>query len=133
MTDLEFHHIGYACEDISVQRKHFERLGYAQEGASFEDPTQKIRGCFLTLGPNRVELLEPMGDDSPVWPFLHKGVAMYHLAYLSRAFDMSMEELAAQGAVQVSLPVPAVAFAGRRISFWMLRNRLLIEIVEAER
>jgi methylmalonyl-CoA/ethylmalonyl-CoA epimerase len=131
VTPLEFHHIGYACEGISDQLRHFQGLGYQIEIPIFEDPLQMVRGCFMTLGPNRIELLQPTAPNAPLWPYLKKGIQMYHLAYLSPAFDRSLEELIGGGAMQVAKSQPAVAFQGRKISFLMLRNRLLVEIIES--
>jgi methylmalonyl-CoA/ethylmalonyl-CoA epimerase len=129
--NMQFHHIGYATRDIEEHRRHFEQLGYTQEGEAFSDPEQKIRGCFLTLGTNRIELLEPTDETSPLWPYIRKDIKMYHLAYVAPNLEAAMRDLQDAGAVPVTAPKAAVAFHGRRIVFFMLRNQQLIEIIEA--
>jgi methylmalonyl-CoA/ethylmalonyl-CoA epimerase len=130
VTPLEFHHVGYACENIHNELAHLQTLGYKLEGDMFADPLQKVHGCFLSLGSNRIELLEPTSDDSPLWLYLNKAIKMYHLAYVSPNFEKTLEELADNVAFQVTPPRAAVAFGGRRISFLMLRSLLLVEIIE---
>lgn len=62
-------------------------------------------------------------------PWLSKGVRMYHLAYEVDDLAAQSERLIASGAKQVVAPVPAVAFAGRSITFLMLPNLSLIELI----
>jgi methylmalonyl-CoA/ethylmalonyl-CoA epimerase len=131
MRDLIFHHVGIACSSIAAEEEYYSTLGYTREGREFVDPAQKIRGIFMTLGPFRIELLEPASKNSPLDPFLQKGVQMYHQAFLCDRLGETIDFLAAQGAVLLVPPVPAVAFNGRKISFLMLRNRMMVELIES--
>ena len=49
-----------------------------------EDPLQGIRGLFMTLGPMRVELLEPLDETSPLEAYLKRGVKISF--YLSSCY-----------------------------------------------
>jgi len=128
---LKFHHIGVACRDIEKEIRAFAIVGYTLEGPRFSDPLQKIHGCFLTGPGPRIELLAPLDDTSPVIPWLQKGVKMYHQAYEVQSIEASIDALSAQHAVVVSPPKPAVAFGGRRITFLMFPNLLLVELIES--
>jgi methylmalonyl-CoA/ethylmalonyl-CoA epimerase len=128
--DLTFHHIGLACASITEEGAHFSKLGFTQEGALFEDPLQKIKGCFMVLGPFRIELLEPLSGDSPLQTYLRRGVKMYHQAFLCADLSTQIDSMTRKGAQVVVPPVPAVAFGGRKISFLMLPNLLLVELIE---
>jgi len=56
---------------------------------------------------------------------------MYHVAYEAADFRAANADVAALGAKCVVSPVSAVAFAGRMISFYMLPNGFLLELIEA--
>jgi methylmalonyl-CoA/ethylmalonyl-CoA epimerase len=129
-SDLEFHHIGLACRDLAVDRRDHELLGYRAEGEVFEDPQQRIRGLFMSLGPMRVELLEPLDEQSPLTSYLKRGIKIYHQCFLCDDIAHSIQTLEAHAARVVSPPKPAVAFENRRIAFLFLPSQMLIELVE---
>jgi methylmalonyl-CoA/ethylmalonyl-CoA epimerase len=128
--DLHFHHVGLACESIEVERSAHRLLGYIDEGEVFIDPVQRIRGCFMTQGGMRIELLEPAGEGSPVRSFLSRGIKIYHQAFETGDINHSIDELRKAGAVLAVPPTPAVAFAGRPIAFLMLRTKMLVELIQ---
>lgn len=130
LAGLAFHHVGLACHDLGVETAAHALLGFTQEGAVFEDPHQRIRGSFQSLGPFRVELLEPLDDQSPVMDWLRRGVKMYHVCYETDDLDGALASLRAAGHRVVSPPAPAVAFDGRPVAFLMLRTRGLVELLQ---
>src|SRR5260221_1733754 len=131
LSNLRFHHIGLACRDIEKDRRDHEFLGYQAEGLVFEDPLQRIRGLFMTLGTMRVELLEPLDESSPLGAYLKRGIKIYHQCFLSPDIEQSVHVLEAHGARLTSPPKPAVAFDNRRIAFLLLPSQMLIELIEA--
>jgi methylmalonyl-CoA/ethylmalonyl-CoA epimerase len=131
IAGLQFHHIGVACRDLEKEIRSFAIVGYRLEGEQFSDPLQKIHGCFL-VGPGpRIELLAPMDDASPVMSWLQKGVKMYHQAYEVESIEDAAAALCAERAVVISPGKPAVAFGGRKITFLMFPNLLLVELIES--
>jgi len=130
LPGLSFHHVGLACRDISAETAAHALLGFVPEGAVFEDPHQRVRGSFQTLGAFRVELLEPLGDRSPVVAWLERGVRLYHVCYETDDLDAALAGLGAAGHRVVSPPAPAVAFGGRPVAFVMLRTRGLVELLQ---
>ncbi|MGY1805632.1 VOC family protein [Blastococcus sp. SYSU D00922] len=130
LPGLSFHHVGLACRDLRAEAAAHAALGFAPEGEVFEDPHQKIRGWFHTLGAFRVELLEPWGDGSPVEDWLRRGVKLYHVCYETDDLEAALERLRADGHRTVSAPAPAVAFGGRPVAFVLLRTRGLVELLQ---
>jgi len=131
--ELQFHHIGLACRDMARDRRDHELLGYRAEGDVFEDPQQRIRGLFMTLGSMRVELLEPLDEDSPLGAYLKRGIKIYHQCFSCPDIERAIRALESQGARLVSPAKPAVAFENRRIAFLLLPSQMLIELVEDRR
>lgn len=99
-----------------------------------DDPIQQVRVCFLVKGGEpRLELLEPIGDDSPVKRTLETaGVTPYHLCYEVEDITAAIDELRRQRFLLVSGPVPACAMDDRRVAFLFKKDNGLIELVEAQ-
>lgn len=130
---LRFHHIGVACRSIALERRGWEALGYRQENMPFTDPLQGINGLFM-VGPGpRMELLEPLpgSEAETLSPFLKAGTKMYHQAYETTDLGTATEALKNLRAKVVSPPKPAVAFEGRHVSFLILPNSLIVELIAA--
>jgi methylmalonyl-CoA/ethylmalonyl-CoA epimerase len=128
--NLLFHHVGVACRDLDAESKRFAALGYCLESADFLDPIQGVRGRFLASSGPRLELLAPLGISGVLTPWLNAGVKLYHLAYEAPDFEGAIAHLRGEGGKMVVQPVPAAAFGRRRITFLMLPNMLLTELVE---
>ena len=126
----EFHHLGYACASIKKERDFFCFLGYRQEGEVFADPIQGVSGCFLNGPGPRIELLENLPGATTLTPWLSAGIRIYHFAYRVADLEGAIDWARSLRAKVIAEPVPAVAFAGRRVSFIMFRNRLMLELIE---
>jgi methylmalonyl-CoA/ethylmalonyl-CoA epimerase len=126
----EFHHIGYATVSIEAERRLLEFLGYRLEGEPFSDPVQGVAGCFLTGTGPRIELLENLPGAETLTPWINAGVKMYHFAYWVEDVRAAIEWAWSKRAKVIVHPVPAIAFGGRRISFVMFRNGLMLEFIE---
>ncbi|BCZ24963.1 VOC domain-containing protein [Mycobacterium senriense] len=127
-----FHHIGVATESIARDEAIYAQLGYQREDEEFVDPAQGVRGLFL-VGPGpRLELLEPLEGSTTLDPWLEAGSRLYHQAYevddLNASLDSARKELRAH---ILRPPMPSPAFGGRSVSFLILRNRSVIELVQA--
>src|SRR5688572_30202493 len=79
-------HLGIAVASIAEARAFYEGvLGAVFEGEEAV-AEQGVRTAFFRIGEGaaalRIELLEPLGDDSPVAKFLAKrGPGLHHVAY----------------------------------------------------
>lgn len=129
---LAFHHIGIACRDIAKTKSLYLSMGY-KASPVVEDPVQHVRICFLDNdNAPRIELLEPLDQDSPVSRTLDKvGVSPYHICYEVTDIVDAITRLRAQRFILVNGPVAAPAMDGRRIAFLFNKNNGLIEVVES--
>jgi methylmalonyl-CoA/ethylmalonyl-CoA epimerase len=129
------HHIGFVVGSIELTAKHFaESLCLTWNQKVFHDPLQKVNLTFMesldAAGP-QIELVQPVGEDSPVRSFLLKGGGLHHLCYEVPSLETQLDLSCSQGGKLVRPPMPAVAFDGRRIAWIYSRERLLIEFLEA--
>ena len=100
------------------------------------DPIEDVvNGVKLQFGRDPAgvvyELLEPLGEDSPVFNALQTGKAILnHVAYRVPDLSAGAAQLAAGGAARVSDPKPAIAYGGRPIQFFATPLRFVIELIE---
>lgn len=129
ISGLEFHHVGVACRDLDAEERTFAMLGYRRERADFFDPIQGVHGRFIVGGGPRLELLRNDKEPGVLTSWIAKGVRFYHLAYEIDDLERGAAELVETGAKALMKPVPAVAFDGRPICFYMLPNLSLVELI----
>jgi methylmalonyl-CoA/ethylmalonyl-CoA epimerase len=135
-SEATFHHIGFVVASIEASVQGFlDSLQARWDKKIFHDPNQVVRVAFLRgkhAGNPLFELVEPAGEKSPVIPFLKRGGGLHHLCYEIDSLENQLALSRAQGGLVVRPPLPAVAFAGRRIAWVYTRNKLLIEYLERE-
>jgi methylmalonyl-CoA/ethylmalonyl-CoA epimerase len=128
--------MGFVVSDIATAMPAFVRSMAAEwNGQIFEDPLQRAKVAFLTTrdGDAQIELVQPVGDDSPVRRFLQeKGGGMHHLCYEVRDLEAELAAFRSRGAAIASRPKPAVAFGGRRIAWVITSEKFLVELLEEQ-
>lgn len=132
--EKNLHHIGFVVSDIHKTIEAFAKsIGATWDGKAFLDPLQRSRVAFLQTecpADALIELIEPAGTDSPVFPFLQKGGGLHHLCYGVVGLDNYLSKMRTRGAVILQPPLPAVAFEGRRIAWVVTAQRMLLEFLE---
>jgi methylmalonyl-CoA/ethylmalonyl-CoA epimerase len=99
MRPKGIHHLGVAVEDLDAALATYERLFGAEVEHAATVGDQGVRAASLRIGDDRVELLEPLGEDTPVGRFLAKrGPGMHHVAYEVNDLDATLAELVGAGA-----------------------------------
>ncbi|HJX30130.1 MAG TPA: methylmalonyl-CoA epimerase [Thermoanaerobaculia bacterium] len=109
-------HVGIAVRSIEEARKMYEALGL--QVTEIEDvPHEGVRVAMIPCGESRIELLEPISEDSPVAKFLEKrGPGVHHLCLASndvRADDAKLRE----AGFQVLRPEPTRGAGGCWVQF----------------
>jgi methylmalonyl-CoA/ethylmalonyl-CoA epimerase len=125
-------HIGVAVEEIEpaleLYRDSFE-LHVAHREVVEE---QGVEAVLLDVGENHVELLAPLGPDTPVGKFLaSKGPGMHHVAYQVDDIDATLEALT-QAGMRLIDEQPRTGIRGSRVAFMHPRSTagVLTEIVQ---
>lgn len=91
-------HIGIAVQNLEEGEALYKRLlgtdPYKRESVESE----KVTTSFFRQGPNKIELLAPIGDDGPISKFLEKkGPGIHHIAYAVTDILAEMERLRSEG------------------------------------
>jgi methylmalonyl-CoA/ethylmalonyl-CoA epimerase len=125
-------HFGMAVKSIEEFLDNNEALyGGFTRGPLITNDTQKVREMFITDGQSVIELLEPMGEQSPLDGFLAKNPAggLIHVALDVDNLETAIAEVEDQGGRLITAPVPDIAFNYRRIAFVFL-NGQVTELIE---
>jgi len=133
-THLRFHHIGIATRNFEKAMKTYLSMGFSVLKGPVEAPTQNVRVCFLEkTGHPMIELIEPVGDESPVRNLLKRnGSGPYHLCYIAENIQDTIETLKAEKYFILSKPVQSKPFNDNLIVFAYKEEIGLIEIVECK-
>ena len=94
--------------------------------------SQGVEEAMLPLGGSFIQLLQPLGPDTPVGRFLARnGEGVHHLAMAVADIEVALEHLKSQGARLVDSK-PRQGGGGNRIAFVHPRDLAgtLIELVE---
>jgi methylmalonyl-CoA/ethylmalonyl-CoA epimerase len=91
-------HIGIAVTSLEEGERLYESLlgtpPYKRETVASE----KVVTSFFRQGPNKIELLAPLGDDGPISKFLaKKGPGIHHIAYAVTDIKSEMSRLREEG------------------------------------
>ena len=84
MTLGRLNHVGVATPSISASIETYRNLlGATAIGEPFDLPAQGVKVCFVDTPNSQIELIEPLGDASPIHGFLAKNPAggQHHLCY----------------------------------------------------
>jgi methylmalonyl-CoA/ethylmalonyl-CoA epimerase len=111
------HHVGVAVGDLDAAVETYERLlgGTVERRSRIED--QGVEAASVRVGESRVELLSPLGEDTPVGRFLaRRGPGMHHVAYEVADIRAALAELAAAGAELIDA-APRRGIFGLEVAF----------------
>jgi methylmalonyl-CoA epimerase len=125
-------HIGVAVEDIDAALALYER-DYAMTLVHREVvESQGVEAVLLDVGENHVELLAPLGPDTPVGKFLAKrGPGMHHVAYQVQDIEATLASLRDAG-IRLIDETPRTGIRGSRVAFLHPKSSggVLTEIVQ---
>jgi methylmalonyl-CoA/ethylmalonyl-CoA epimerase len=125
-------HVGMAVPNIDAYLAANEVLyrGF-RKTESLLNERQRVREVFISDGKTTIELLEPVGETSPLNGFLRKNRAggLIHVCFDCDDIAEAMSTVAKAGGVPITGPVPDVAFEERPIAFMMLADQV-IELVQ---
>jgi methylmalonyl-CoA/ethylmalonyl-CoA epimerase len=113
----EIHHVGVAVTNLEEALGTYRELlgGELERRATVED--QSVEAASVRIGEGRVELLRPLGDDTPVGRFLaRRGPGMHHIAYRVDDLPGELARLAAAG-VELIDAEPRAGLFGLQVAF----------------
>jgi methylmalonyl-CoA epimerase len=125
-------HIGVAVEDLDSALSLYQG-SFAMELAHRETvDSQGVEAVLLDVGEGHVELLAPLGPETPVGKFLgRKGPGLHHVAYAVEDIASALDRARAAG-LELIDDEPRAGIRGSRVAFLHPKSTggVLTEIVE---
>ncbi len=111
------HHLGVAVEDLDAALLTYEQLFGARLEHRASVPEHGVEAAAVRIGDGRVELLQPLGDDTPVGRFIAKrGPGMHHVAYEVGDVSAALAGLEREGAELID-STPREGLFGLEVAF----------------
>ena len=125
-------HVGVAVDDIESSLALYRDVFAMQVAHREIVEEQGVEAVLLDVGENHVELLAPLGPDTPVGKFLAKrGAGLHHVAYQVPDIEAALAKLAEQGQPLIDKQ-PRVGIRGALVAFLEPKDtgRVLTELVQ---
>ena len=127
-------HVGVATPSIEASIAFYrDVMGAEVIRAPFDLPAQGVKVCFVDTPNSQIELIEPLGPDSPIVKFLEKNPqgGQHHLCFEVPDIHAAKAELEAKGARV--LGEPRIGAHGTPVFFVHPKDMggVLTEIMEA--
>lgn len=128
-------HIAIVVPDLDAAAAKWEKSLGASVSAPQVLPEHGVTVVFINTGNSKIELLEPLGDDSPIAKFLDRNAdgGMHHLCFEVDDIIKARDRLMAAGARVLGTGEPAIGAHGKPVLFLHPKdfNGTLIELEQA--
>jgi methylmalonyl-CoA/ethylmalonyl-CoA epimerase len=128
-------HVAIAVPDIEAAARIYRETLGARVSKVVPQPAHGVSTVFITLPNTKIELLEPLGDASPIAGFLQKNPSggIHHVCYEVPDIIAARDRLKAAGARVLGDGNPKVGAHGKPVLFLHPKdfNGTLVELEEA--
>lgn len=128
-------HVGVATPSIENSVKLYrDILGATKIHEPFDLPAQGVRVCFVDVPNSQIELIEPLGEDSPIHGFLKKSPAggQHHVCFEVEDIYAARDDMKAKGATVIGNGEPRIGAHGTPVIFVHPKDMggVLVELME---
>jgi methylmalonyl-CoA/ethylmalonyl-CoA epimerase len=112
-------HVAIAVKDIAKAAKVYRDTLGAEISAAVPQPDHGVSTVFINLPNTKIELLEPLGEASPISKFLEKNPdgGIHHVCYEVADIRAARDRLKAQGARVLGDGEPRIGAHGKPVLF----------------
>lgn len=112
-------HVAIAVPDIAVASAIYRDTLGAKLSATQEQPDHGVTTVFIELPNTKIELLEPLGENSPLIGFLQKNSSggIHHVCYEVEDIVRARDHLVATGARVLGDGNPKIGAHGKPVLF----------------
>lgn len=125
-------HVAIAVPDLEAATAQYRDTLGAKVGAPQDEPDHGVTVVFIELPNTKVELLYPLGADSPINGFLEKNPSggIHHMCFEVDDILAARDQLKAQGARVLGTGEPKIGAHGKPVLFLHPKdfNGTLIEL-----
>lgn len=128
-------HVAIVVPDVNAAAKLYKGMLGAHVSEAVPLPAHGVTTVFVTLPNTKIELLEPLGEKSPVHAFLKRNPAggMHHLCYEVEDILAARDKLEGEGMRVLGDGEPSIGAHGKPVLFLHPKDfcGTLIELEEA--
>ncbi len=128
-------HVAIAVTDIEAAAAVYRDTLGAEVSAKEEQPDHGVSTVFINLPNTKIELLEPLGENSPISKFLEKNPfgGIHHVCYEVDDIIAARDQLVATGARVLGEAMDQIGAHGKPVLFLHPKDFLgtLTELEEA--
>jgi methylmalonyl-CoA/ethylmalonyl-CoA epimerase len=112
-------HVAIAVHDIAKAASVYRDTLGAAVSAAVAQPAHGVTTVFITLPNTKIELLEPLGDGSPITKFLERNAdgGIHHVCYEVDDIIAARDRLKADGARVLGDGEPKIGAHGKPVLF----------------
>ncbi len=112
-------HVAIAVRDIAKASDIYRRTLGAEVSDAVPQHEHGVTTVFITLPNTKIELLEPLGENSPIAKFLEKNPdgGIHHLCYEVEDIRAARDDLKRQGARVLGDGEPRIGAHGKPVLF----------------
>lgn len=128
-------HVAVAVRDLAAASRLYRDTLGAEVSEPLPQPEHGVTVVFITLPNTKIELLEPLGDASPIAKFLDKNPdgGIHHVCYEVEDILAARDRLKASGARVLGDGNPRIGAHGKPVLFLHPKdfNGTLVELEQA--
>lgn len=128
-------HVAIAVKDIKAASEVYRKTLGANVSETVPQPDHGVSTVFITLPNTKIELLEPLGENSPIAKFLERNPdgGIHHICYEVDDIIAARDQLKASGARVLGDGNPKIGAHGKPVLFLHPKDFLgtLVEIEQA--
>lgn len=115
----ELNHVAIAVPDLEAAARRYRDIFGARVSAPLPLPEHGVTTVFVTLPNTKIELLHPLGDESPIASFLVRNPAggIHHLCYEVADLRAARDRLVQEGARVLGDGEPRIGAHGKPVLF----------------
>jgi methylmalonyl-CoA/ethylmalonyl-CoA epimerase len=112
-------HVAIAVPDLAGARETYRQMLGAKVSEPVPQPAHGVTVVFVELANTKIELLEPLGEESPIGKFLQRspGGGIHHLCYEVPDIIAARNRLMKEGARVLGNGEPAIGAHGKPVLF----------------
>ena len=112
-------HVAIAVRDINAAARIYRDTLAAQVSDKVPQPAHGVTTVFVTLPNTKIELLEPLGEGSPITKFLERNAdgGIHHICYEVDDIVAARDRLLGQGARVLGDGKPKIGAHGKPVLF----------------
>ena len=112
-------HVAIAVPDLEAAAAQYRDTLGAEVGPAQDEPDHGVTVVFIELPNTKVELLYPLGENSPIAGFLEKNPAggIHHICYEVEDILAARDRLKAAGARVLGIGEPKIGAHGKPVLF----------------